>query len=131
MSTAGRLRACGQKHTRRSWWVWGWCVLLVGGMILDVHALTLAWDAPVSDQAPASFTVYRNTNSGAFTVLGSVPAPALTYVDTTPPTAGKYCYQVTALYGAGVGESAPATIQGGSSTQLCFPAQPPGQLKKQ
>ena len=106
-------------------------LVCLGLMVVDASALTLAWDAPVSDQAPASFNVYRNSNGGPFTVLSSVPATALTYVDTTPPTAGKYCYEVTALYGAGVGESAPGTIQGGPSTQLCFPPQPPGQIKKQ
>ena len=122
------------------WWGWNMygrvafvlCLSLIALMFCEVaQALTLAWDAPVTDQPPASYNVYRNLNGGLWGAPTNVVVPTQTYTDPTPPVSGTYCYQVTALYGAGVGESAPATIQGGSSTKLCFPPQPPGQLRKQ
>lgn len=108
------------------------CRAILWLFVTSTCAHALAWDAPTGGQPPTSYNVYRNIDGGMYTLLATVLVPTQSYLDSAPPPSAKWwCYQVTAVYGAGVGESAPGTIQGGSSTQLCFPPSPPLNLRKQ
>ena len=73
------------------------------------HGVTLTWTAPpvTATNGPAtSYNVLRGTATGAETQLATVPAPALTYLDTTGVQGTKYFYTVTATNAAGT--SAPS-----------------------
>ncbi len=68
------------------------------------HGVTLTWTAPAvtATNGPAtSYNVLRGTATGAETQLATVPAPTLTYLDTTGVQGTKYFYTVTATNAAG------------------------------
>ena len=83
----------------------GLCLLVVLG-IPHVHAqsghnITLTWTAPTSGGAPTTYVILRGTTTGTETQLATVPAPTLTYVDSSGVGGTKYFYEVEAQNSAG------------------------------
>ncbi|TLX81926.1 MAG: hypothetical protein E6L00_05020 [Thaumarchaeota archaeon] len=71
--------------------------------------VTLTWNAPLSNGGSTitGYNVYRDTFSGAKTLLTSVPASPTSYTDSTVTNGQKYYYTVTAVNSV-VGQSAPS-----------------------
>ena len=65
------------------------------------HNITLTWTAPTTGGAPTTSIILRGTSSGTETQIATVPAPTLTYVDTTGVGGTKYFYEVEASNSAG------------------------------
>ncbi|HYM40391.1 MAG TPA: kelch repeat-containing protein [Thermoplasmata archaeon] len=70
-----------------------------------VQAVTLTWQAPVSDggAAVSRYVIYRGTASGAETLLASTRGTALSYADSGLTSGTTYYYEVSALNAAGEG----------------------------
>jgi hypothetical protein len=71
-----------------------------------VHSITLSWIAPVACSATVttncggaavSYNVKRSITTGAEVTITSVPAPTVTFVDTTGTAGVKYFYVVSAV----------------------------------
>jgi len=81
------------------------------------HSVTLSWSADPT--ATGGFNIYRGTISGGpYTKIGSVPATALTYSDSTGVAGTAYFYVVTGfdtatpLDESGFSNQASATAKG-------------------
>jgi fibronectin type 3 domain-containing protein len=75
------------------------------------HTVTLSWTASADASANPSLTynVYRSAAcSQPFVQLNASPDAATTYLDAAVFAGNTYCYQVTAVLGAG--ESAPSNV---------------------
>jgi hypothetical protein len=68
----------------------------------------IAWRAAETGPPAAAYAVHRRSNAGAFAVLGTVPAPDTTLVDSTL-VAGAWCYFVRALDAEGLASAASDT----------------------
>ena len=76
------------------------CLLIVFG-VPHIHAqgtnnITLTWTAPTTGGAPTTYIVLRGTATGTEAQIATVPAPTLTYVDSTGTAGTKYFYTVEA-----------------------------------
>ena len=71
------------------------------------HNVALNWTASTSSGV-TGYDVYRSTNGGSYTQIGS--APGTTYTDSTVSAGQTYNYQVTAVTSSG--QSAPASLPG-------------------
>lgn len=68
------------------------------------HGVSLTWTAPSVDSthsAAISYNVLRSTATGEETVLATVQAPTVTYLDTTAVSGTTYFYEVTATNSVG------------------------------
>lgn len=83
--------------------------LVTGAFALTVK---LAWEAPAVG-VPDTYVLYRKIGNGQFELLVTIPAPTMTYTDTTA-VIGQNCYHVTASNAGG--ESSP-------SNEACFSGQ--------
>lgn len=103
----------------------GLAMLVFGWSFSGVHAqtghnITITWTAPTTGGAPVTYNVLRGTSSGAETQLASVPAPTLTYVDTTGVGGTKYFYEVSATNTGGTG---PASSEASATFLVSAPGQ--------
>lgn len=64
------------------------------------HNITLTW-ANGSGGAPSSYKILRGIATGAEVQIATVPAPSLTFVDTTGVGGTKYFYEVVASNSTG------------------------------
>lgn len=72
------------------------------------YRVGLAWDYPASERSALSaFKIYRSTNGGPFTFVGTVPSNQLSYSENGLNEGISYTYQATALGKTGV-ESIPS-----------------------
>ncbi|HEY6376075.1 MAG TPA: choice-of-anchor D domain-containing protein, partial [Edaphobacter sp.] len=72
------------------------------------HQVDLSWDAPVSSpDFVAGYHVYRSPINGAFALLNTLSATAVTYVDSTVVSGSSYRYEVRSVDSSGV-ESIPS-----------------------
>lgn len=87
-------------------------VLLIAAMLFVVfgvphvhaqgpHSVTLTWNAPTSGGPPTSYLILRGTSTGTETQIATVPAPTLTYVDTTGAGGTAYFYEIKASNATG------------------------------
>ena len=65
------------------------------------HSVTLTWNAPTSGGPPTSYLILRGTSTGTETQIATVPAPTLTYVDTTGVGGTAYFYEIKASNATG------------------------------
>jgi hypothetical protein len=72
------------------------------------HNITLTWVNGTGGGAPTSYKILRSTTSGAEVQIATVPAPALTYVDTAGVGGTTYFYKIVASNSAG---DAPASSE--------------------
>lgn len=61
------------------------------------HNITLAWNAPTTGGAVATYNVKRSTSSGTEATIASTPANTRTYVDSSGTAGTTYFYVVTAV----------------------------------
>jgi hypothetical protein len=77
--------------------------------------VTLIWQAPADDGGSdiTGYKVYRRQAEGAASLLGTVDASTLTYVDTSGTTGVTYSYSVVATNANGAGAES-ATVNAAS-----------------
>lgn len=60
------------------------------------HSITVAWTAPTSGGAVATYNVKRSTSTGTEVTIATVPASQTSFVDTTGTAGTTYFYVISA-----------------------------------